>query len=42
MLLPCEEKPAAISATFVGGGTMRGKNGDCRGGWNGGVGAAAI
>jgi hypothetical protein len=22
----------------TGGGTMRGKNGDCRGGWNGGVG----
>jgi hypothetical protein len=31
-----QEKPAAIAGG--GGGTMRGKNGDCHGSENGGVG----
>jgi hypothetical protein len=35
MLCPYEEKPAAIVGG--GGGTMRGKNGDCRGSENGGA-----
>jgi hypothetical protein len=35
VLRPYEEKPAGISATFAGGGTMRGEDGDWRGGENG-------